>query len=742
MQSDFLADLDEQQLRAVTHTESSCLVFAGAGSGKTRVLTYKVAHLINRMGVSPWQILCVTFTNKAAGEMRDRIKKLIGELSGEIWMGTFHSLCARILRIHGSTIGIDRDFLIFDQSDQRALIKRIMKDLDIDSEQFPIASIHTIISDAKSDLVGSAGLRERASNPLEHHAANVYARYDVSLRESRAVDFDDLLMLVVKLLRENIDVGDSYQGRFRYVLVDEYQDVNRAQHELIKLWSGVHQNLTVVGDDDQAIFGWRGADVRLMMEFERLFPDGKTFVLDRNYRSTQMIVDVASHVIGRNEHRKSKEIWTQRAQGEPMALYRAVNENQEALFVANMVHEITSSKRSRFEDIAVMFRTNGQSRVLEETFVSMGIPHRVVGALRFYERREVKDILAYLRLSANPRDMVSLERIINVPRRGIGARTLQRLREHGEVNGRSLTDIIERVGIDEHALDDILPNRALAAVREFSSMLAELRMRISELNLLELATFIIERTGYYEMLKAVGGREAQERRENVEQLVIGTGRWFGDLPASEALLPFLEQTALVTGQDEADWVGNAVTLLTCHSSKGLEFPVVFVVGLEEGLLPHYRSIDSGDVYELEEERRLFYVALTRAQDRVFLTHALKRTTFGGVHYTSSSRFLSDVPQSLVREWLGVPTTAGFSHTQPRSVESAVGTYSPIENSSPDTDLLQLNVGDRINHSVFGDGTVCEVLQAGRLLIVAFDELSVGTKTLALEFAEVKKIDEQ
>lgn len=742
MQPDFLADLDEQQRRAVIHTDSSCLVFAGAGSGKTRVLTYKVAHLIKRLGVSPWQILCVTFTNKAAGEMRDRIKHLIGELSGEIWMGTFHSLCARILRIHGSSIGIDRDFLIFDEGDQRALIKRIMKDLDIDSEQFPIASIHTIISDAKSDLVGSDGLRERASNPLEHHAANVYARYDASLRESRAVDFDDLLMLVVKLLRENIDVGDSYQGRFRYVLVDEYQDVNRAQHELIKLWSGVHQNLTIVGDDDQAIFGWRGADVRLMMEFERLFPDGETFVLDRNYRSTQMIVDVASHIIGRNEHRKSKEIWTQRAKGEPMALYRAVDENQEALFVANMVQEITSAKRSRFEDIAVMFRTNGQSRVLEETFVSMGIPHRVVGALRFYQRREVRDILAYLRLCANPRDLVSLERIINVPRRGIGARTLQRLREHGEVNGRSLTDIIERAGIDEHALDDILPNRALAAVREFSFMLAELRVRISELNLLELATFIIERTGYYEMLEAVGGREAQERKDNVEQLVVGTERWFGDLPASEALLPFLEQTALVTGQDEADWVGNAVTLLTCHSSKGLEFPVVFVVGLEEGLLPHYRSIDSGDDYELEEERRLFYVALTRAQDRVFLTHALKRTTFGGLHYTSPSRFLSDVPQSLVREWLGVPSIVGFSHARPRPVESAVATHSAIENSSPHTDLLQLNVGDRINHSVFGAGTVCEVLQDGRLIIVAFDELSVGTKTLALEFAAVKKIDDE
>lgn len=742
MQPDFLADLDEQQRRAVIHTDSSCRVFAGAGSGKTRVLTYKVAHLIKRLGVSPWQILCVTFTNKAAGEMRDRIKHLIGELSGEIWMGTFHSLCARILRIHGSSIGIDRDFLIFDEGDQRALIKRIMKDLDIDSEQFPIASIHTIISDAKSDLVGSDGLRERASNPLEHHAANVYARYDASLRESRAVDFDDLLMLVVKLLRENIDVGDSYQGRFRYVLVDEYQDVNRAQHELIKLWSGVHQNLTIVGDDDQAIFGWRGADVRLMMEFERLFPDGETFVLDRNYRSTQMIVDVASHVIGRNEHRKSKEIWTQRAKGEPMALYRAVDENQEALFVANMVQEITSAKRSRFEDVAVMFRTNGQSRVLEETFVSMGIPHRVVGALRFYQRREVRDILAYLRLCANPRDLVSLERIINVPRRGIGARTLQRLREHGEVNGRSFTDIIERVGIDEHALDDILPNRALAAVREFSFMLAELRVRISELNLLELATFIIERTGYYEMLEAVGGREAQERKDNVEQLVVGTERWFGDLPASEALLPFLEQTALVTGQDEADWVGNAVTLLTCHSSKGLEFPVVFVVGLEEGLLPHYRSIDSGDDYDLEEERRLFYVALTRAQDRVFLTHALKRTTFGGLHYTSPSRFLSDVPQSLVREWLGAPSIAGFSHAQPRPVESAVATHSAIENSSPHTDLLQLNVGDRINHSVFGAGTVCEVLQDGRLIIVAFDELSVGKKTLALEFAAVKKIDDE
>ncbi len=771
-----LAALDEQQREAVTAPDGPVMVFAGAGTGKTRVLTYRIAYLMLVRRVPPHRILAVTFTNKAAEEMRQRLETLVGRAVEAMWLGTFHAACARILRQHGSAIGLSPDFVIYDEDDQRSLLKAIFKELNLDTERFSVAAVHAAISNAKNEMISPDELAEQAETPFQEVVAKVYRRYQQALQQARAVDFDDLLWLTLRLLQEHPPTADYYQTRFLHVLVDEYQDVNRAQHELTLLLSAKHQNLFVIGDDDQNIYSWRGSDVRLMLELPRRLPHLQIFTLQNNYRSTQAILDAAWHVIRHNKHRHEKRLQAVREGGDPVVLFRAQDDHEEAAFVASIVTEWVREGRYRFSDFAVIYRINAQSRPFEETFLRWGIPYRVVGALRFYERKEIKDILAYLRILVNPADEVSLLRVINLPPRGIGERTLARLRQLATQRGLPLLTTI----LDESILPH-LDTRTRTAVKGFAALIRDLQAQMETLTLPQLIQHLVTAIGYDTyLLKEEGALVAQERMENLAQLVAAAERQFGDEPAKQTLHRFLEQLALLSPQDEANWQSDAVTLITAHSAKGLEFPVVFVAGLEEGLFPHARSLN--DAWQLEEERRLFYVALTRAKDRAFLTYAQRRGwltgNWGETRYapTEPSRFLNELPLSLLEEWRGVPTPQGFLPMSAPTIaperqraqisvqellrKAAVVKLSDglagsrTEESEPSTlraqqqrfgerkptlSLEQVRVGMKVRHQRFGIGTVVAVEADEKMptVVVRFEDKSIGEKRLALDFAPLE-----
>ncbi len=754
-----LSELDEQQREAVTAPDGPIMVFAGAGSGKTRVLTYRIAYLLLARRIPPHRIFAVTFTNKAADEMRQRLEGLVGKAVDAMWLGTFHAACSRMLRQHGQVIGLPQDFVIYDEDDQRSLIKAVFKELDIDPDRFSVAAVHTAISDAKTEMVSPEELAEIAETPFQQVVARVYRRYQEMLHQAKAVDFDDLLWLALKMLSEHQNVADYYQTRFLHVLVDEYQDVNKPQHELTMLLSSKHRNLFVIGDDDQNIYSWRGSDVRFMLELPKRFPDIKIFTLEYNYRSTQTILDTAWYVIKHNKHRHEKRLQAVRKGGEPVVLFRAQDDHEEAAFVASVVSEWTCEGKYRYSDFAVIYRINAQSRPFEETFIRWGIPYRVVGALRFYERKEIKDIIAYLRILVNPSDEVSLLRVINLPPRGIGDRTIERLRQFAAQRNKP---ILEAISSGEALA--FLDTRARIAVKGFADLVNSLRAQMDNLTLPQLIQRVVDATGYADYLvRSEGQLMAQERLENLSQLVAAAERQFAETPASQSLHRFLEQLALLSPQDEANWQNDAVTLITAHSAKGLEFPVVFVVGLEEGLFPHARSLDNS--WQLEEERRLFYVALTRAKDHAFLTYAQRRGwltgKWGEARYapTEPSRFLNEVPLTLLDEWRGVPTPqgflrmkeTGFAPTQKPSVQEIVRGL-PVRKASEliaqkrqigeqKTRLRveDVRVGMKVKHSQFGTGTIVAVEPDENLpmVVVKFDDLSVGEKKLALEFAPLE-----
>ncbi len=754
-----LAELDEQQREAVAAPDGPIMVFAGAGSGKTRVLTYRIAYLLLARRIPPHRIFAVTFTNKAADEMRQRLELLVGKAIDAMWLGTFHAACARMLRQHGQAIGLPQDFVIYDEDDQRSLIKAVFKELNIDPDRFSVAAVHTAISDAKTEMVSPEELAEIAETPFQQVVARVYRRYQELLHQAKAVDFDDLLWLALKMLREHPQVADYYQTRFLHVLVDEYQDVNKPQHELTLLLSAKHRNLFVIGDDDQNIYSWRGSDVRLMLELPKRFPDIKIFTLENNYRSTQTILDTAWYVIKHNKHRHEKRLQAVRKGGDPVVLFRAQDDHEEAAFVASVVSEWVREGKYRYSDFAVIYRINAQSRPFEETFIRWGIPYRVVGALRFYERKEVKDIIAYLRILVNPADEVSLLRVINLPPRGIGERTIERLRQFAIQRNMPILEAIS----SGDALA-FLDTRAKMAVKGFADLVNSLKAQMDELTLPQLIQRVVDATGYADYLvRSEGQLMAQERLENLSQLIAAAERQFAEVPASQSLHRFLEQLALLSPQDEANWQSDVVTLITAHSAKGLEFTVVFVVGLEEGLFPHARSLD--DSWQLEEERRLFYVALTRAKDRAFLTYAQRRGwltgKWGEARYapTEPSRFLNEVPLALLDEWRGVPTPQGFLRMKEAefapikkpSVQEIVRGL-PVRKASeliaprqqigePKTRLRleDVRVGMKVRHRQFGTGTIVAVEPDENLpmIVVKFDDLSVGEKRLALEFAPLE-----
>ncbi len=652
---EILARLNEPQREAVSHTSGPLLILAGAGSGKTRVLAHRVAYLV-ATGTKPWQIVAVTFTNKAANEMRERIAGLIGEEAArEATIGTFHAICARILRRDGNAIGLSRSFTIYDRADQVAMVKGILRRLDLDEKRFAPAGMLAWIGQRKDELADPATATRQAANYYDETAARVYAAYQEQLTEDDAVDFDDLLMRAVFLFEQHPEILARYQGRWQQILVDEYQDTNRAQYLLCSLLAAKHGNLAVVGDDDQSIYSWRGADLRNILDFERDHPTTKVVKLEQNYRSTQTILDAAHAVVSRNEGRKEKKLWTDRGAGTAITLFDAYNEYEEAEFVARQIERLTGSGRAglsamltaraddesgslRYGEIAITYRINAQSRVLEEAFVRFGIPYQLVGGTRFYERREVKDALGYVRLSRNTSDRVALERVINVPARGIGDKTMEELRASAEARGGTLWGAIERAGENPN-----LSPRARTALAGFADLVRGFAAIAAKEAPSAIFDAVYERAGLREQLQD-GTDDGEERWTNLLELRNHAAE-FDELAVPEGLERFLEEVALVSDQDELEEAPDRVTLITLHAAKGLEFPIVFIVGLEEGLLPHRRALE--DDRELEEERRLAYVGMTRAKDRLYLVHANHRSTWGVGSASEPSRFLAELPEELL-----------------------------------------------------------------------------------------------
>ncbi len=684
-----LEGLNEEQQEAVLTVDGPLLILAGAGSGKTRVLTCRIAHLIGDLGVRPGQVLAMTFTNKAAAEMRERVEALLNRSSRGMWIGTFHSLCARILRMEAGAVGLQSNFAIYDSDDQLTLLRRMIRDQEISDKQFPPKQVRARISREKNRMVDPAMFAQRAGTFYEQQIARIYRQYQEGLRRNNAVDFDDLLMLSVRLFRENADILDRYQDRFRYVLIDEYQDTNRPQYLFAHMLAQQYGNICVVGDDDQSIYAWRGADLRNILDFEKDYPDARVIRLERNYRSTQVILDAGNGVIRNNLGRKGKELWTDRTGGEKIRQKRCMDEVEEARWIAGVMQDLQRSGSYAFRDMAVLYRTNAQSRALEEGLRRAAIPYVVVGGVRFYERKEVKDVLAYLRLVVNPRDSVSLSRIINTPRRGIGETSVARLNDFAMREGIAPYEALGR-------LDEIeeIPGRTGKAMAAFYEMIEGFRDSMKVLPADQLAVEVVNRTGALAALGELAPVEAESRIENVKELLAAI-QDFTERAEDTSLEAFLREVSLVADVDQWDEKVQCVTLMTLHSAKGLEFPVVFIGGMEEGLFPILEGWDDGEDAEeaLEEERRLCYVGITRAKERLFLSHALQRRRYGGAVSSAESRFLKEIPEELVDDGFRISEVES-----PRESESV-----PIQ-SDPHAPF-SLEVGAWVVHPSWGRGQI-------------------------------------
>jgi DNA helicase-2/ATP-dependent DNA helicase PcrA len=726
--------LNDPQRAAVTAGQGQILVLAGPGSGKTRVLTERIAFLIRNLGVRPYNILAVTFTNKAAREMQHRLEKNMEERAGDVWLGTFHSICARILRREAAYLPFDSNFVIMDADDQQSLVKRAIKDLNLNDKIYRPGGIHAAISTAKNDLRLPQNIPTR--NFREEKVVDIYERYQELLRSSNAVDFDDLLLYAVQLMEENPSVRDKYARRFEHVLVDEFQDTNHAQYELLKHLASWHQNIFVVGDEDQSIYRWRGADYKNVLRFEDDYPQAQKYLLEQNYRSTQNVVDAARSVIDRNPYRTPKNLFSDRGQGESIFLYEAVDDHAEAAYVVDTILKQAGRSGEGSGKFAVMYRTNAQSRLLEEAFLRAGLPYRLVGAQRFYGRREVKDMIAFLRLVFNPNDEVSLSRVINVPPRGIGDKTLVTLqlaaRREGLSAGQVLIDLGEK-GSDSPFWKDF-SGRGASVISDFGFMLAGWRKLMEDVPLHALFDQIVKDTVYEEYINDKS-EEGNDRWANVEEL-----RKLAFEYADRGLIEFLENLALVSDQDTVPEQMDAPTLLTLHAAKGLEFPQVFIIGLDEGILPHSRSAD--DPEEMAEERRLFYVGITRAEDRVYLVRAAQRSTWGNYEMTEPSRFLDDIPAGLLKQ-TGVPKLT-------RRVEQSWGSSTRWEgtslapsappNAKPAASVdRRYHPAMRVRHSTWGEGIVLEsrIQDEDETVDVFFE--SVGFKRVVASLAGLEII---
>lgn len=766
--SPFAEGLNPDQLDAVVHEGGPLLVVAGAGSGKTRVLTHRIAHLIHQ-GVSPSKILAITFTNKAASEMRSRVGELIGPVVKTMWISTFHSACVRILRANADVLGYPRQFSIYDSADSNRLTSYVIRDLGLDSKRFTPRGVHGIISLWKNELVNPDEAQNRAGNIFDRKHADIFAEYQARLLKAGAMDFDDLLVNTVKLFRQHGEVLEHYRQRFEYILVDEYQDTNRAQNEMVLMLADAHRNVCVVGDSDQGVYGWRGADLRNILEFEEAFPDVTTVILDQNYRSTQTILDAANAVIDNNVERKPKALWTDSGSGDRISRYHAEDEGDEATWVASNARQLQSDDGINFREMAVLYRTNAQSRVVEEAFMRLGVPYKVVGGTRFYDRREVKDAMAYLRAVVNPVDEVSIKRVLNVPKRGVGDASVTKLDAYAASTGLSFVETLR------HPEDAGVTGPAIRGIGSFMELLDRLTELADdpEQGPGDLIQAALDGSGYLAELEADDTIEAHTRIENLGELV-GTAREF------TVMDEFLQQVALVADTDDLPdgEIQDEVVLMTLHSAKGLEFPVVFLIGVEEGIFPHVRALT--EPKEMEEERRLAYVGITRAMDRLHMSHAWSRLLYGSTQYNPPSRFFDEIPTHLIESTGNITgrstygrqsyrrggAGSGYSADPPpyrrsggrdinadlhdgaqadqdahrdRVVDAAMKSGAQQVTAPSNSQELGLKVGDNVEHPSFGEGVIIDISGTGEKAEAVINFPSEGTKHLALAWAPLKRV---
>ena len=760
--------LNDKQKEAVLATEGPCLVIAGAGSGKTKVLTHKIAYLMTEKNIKPWNILAITFTNKAANEMKERVEKLVGEAAKDMWIGTFHSICVRILRKYIDRLGFDHSFLIFDTSDQRTLIKECMKTLKIDDKMFTDRSIASEISNGKNEMLEPKAYQTKYAGDYRREIiGRIYELYQQRLKENNAIDFDDIINFAIKILENNMDVLDYYSDKFKYVLVDEYQDTNKAQFMLITLLASKHGNITVVGDNDQGIYSFRGADITNILNFEKDFPGTKIVKLEQNYRCTGNILKAANAVIKHNENKYEKKLWTENEEGHLPVIHKADDEYDEGRFIVEEINHLKREEYFKYSDFTVLYRMNSQSRVIEEILRREGIPYKIIGGVKFYERKEIKDIISYLRLIYNLSDNISLKRIINEPKRGIGKTSIDNIQEISEQTGLSMFDIIKHA--NEYGL-----NRVQANAQEFVNVIEELKSKLGELKISELIKETLNKTGYMKSLELENTTEAESRIENLEEFLT-VAIEFEEEEVDNSLGDFLEGITLSSDIDGMEETEDSVTLMTLHSAKGLEFPVVFLVGLEEGIFPGNKSI--GEPKELEEERRLFYVGITRAKQYLYLTCSKKRTIFGSTSYNAVSRFVNEIPDDLLDgidefnksdsnefedspyKWeygtsskvksykidegfkqssFGVAAKGINNSFQFRTAESFLNTL----NSKKDNNMFDISKykeGQRVYHKKFGEGIINKIEEEGEdyKLDISFDK--AGHKRLMAKFANLEVI---
>lgn len=724
-----LSTLNIEQRKAVEAVDGPLLILAGAGSGKTRVLTYRIAHLIEDYRVYPSQILALTFTNKAAREMRSRVEKLIGDMTEGMWIGTFHSICVRILRKNIEAIGYTSDFVIYDTADQKTLLKQIMKQYNIDDKQLPIRFIQAKISDAKNEMLSPAKYEElNFSDYRLREVCKVYHEYQRKLKEYNAMDFDDLILKTLELFITAPDSLAYYQHKFRYIHVDEYQDTNKAQYQLIRLLSEGYHNLCVVGDIDQSIYGWRGADIRNINDFESDFKNAHTIKLEQNYRSTSKILEAANAVIKNNFTRKPKKLWTDNHEGRKIRYYRGQNEQDEARYVATRILERMRTSDIEYSDCAILYRTNAQSRVFEEVFMRNKIPYKILGGLKFYDRKEIKDIAAYLKVIQNPADEVSLTRILNVPKRGIGGKSIEKLSQIAIDYDESLFDAMIRAEEEK-----LMSSRVLKGLRDFLEAVVPYVQKSHELKVTEIFKGVLKDSGYMDMLKVEDTIEATTRIENIQEF-LSVAMEFENRSETGILQDFLADICLMSDQDSLEEEEEGVLMLTLHSAKGLEFPYVFLVGMEEGIFPSGRSLEEDDT--AEEERRLCYVGITRAEQELFLTHAALRTLYGRTNVNKVSRFIEEIPDGLVESDSG-----DIASRETRAIDFGMANFKAPEASMPvsEGNMESIKAGTKIKHKAFGNGTVISVKGSGEKseLTIAFD--SKGIKKLMLGFAPIEII---
>ena len=724
-----LTGLNKEQQQAVQHTEGPLLILAGAGSGKTKVLTVRIAHLLAQ-GVNPYEILAITFTNKAAKEMKSRVEGLVGDIANRIWLSTFHSFCAKFLRFElDNFLGYNSNFTIYDTSDSQAVIKAALKALNLDDKYYPVGAMIGAISDAKNKLLFASDFRKQARDFYQQKVADVYEYYERELRKNNALDFDDLLLVAVKLLQSNEAVLDKYSKRFRYVMIDEYQDTNHAQYLLAKLLASHWKNIAVVGDADQSIYAWRGADIQNILDFEKDYPNCTSIKLEQNYRSTKIILDAANAVIENNEDRPKKNLWTDKTEGAKIQHFTAQSEHEEAAFIGDTIAKKHDIHGVPYGDMAILYRTNAQSRVLEEALIKRALPYTMVGGTKFYDRKEIKDVLAYLRVLYNPFDDLSLLRIINVPKRSIGATTVAKLQDYARANGTSLFMTLTQL----HLVDTI-KGKTKEKLEEFGILIFTLVAEMEDKTVLDILESILDRTGYLAQLEESTDPQDQARAENIGEL-LSVAKDFQDTNPNGTVEDFLEQVALVNDVDSFEQEESKVTLMTLHAAKGLEFPIVFLGGLEEGLFPHSRTLMNPE--EIEEERRLAYVGITRAEKELYISNATTRTVFGRTSSYLPSRFIDEIPEELVdglRAKRKVPDDIKRHVPQHMSVTSRPVTKPIVRNEV----IADWKVGDTAIHSKWGNGKVINVAGEGAGMKLTIEFPTQGVRVVMAKFAPVKK----